>query len=332
MNTDRGTEDSDRLTFWETGGSQPMDEAWWTSVLQEEQRGKASARPRTGPLSEKSGLTAADWQRARGLFEKDEVICMTVVGCNRGGLLVEADGMRGFVPASHLVNLPIQVSEEERQELMRKRLGDTLSLKIIEFDPERGRIVFSERAAKAGPGCRAQLLGSLQPGERRFGEVTNITNFGVFVDLGGMEGLVHVSEISWGRVLRPEDHVHCGQKVEVEILSVDRDQGRVALSLKRMQPDPWATVAERFEVGQRVPCRVTRITSFGAFATLEEGVEGLIHVSELGRGSVEDPRSIVREGDRLVARILSLDCGSRKVALSLREADGGSPEQVIVPE
>jgi small subunit ribosomal protein S1 len=305
-----------------------MDEAWWASVLQEEQRGKPTSRAKTGSLSEKNSLAAADWQRARALFEKDEVICMAVVGCNRGGLLVEAEGMRGFVPASHLVSLPVQVSEEERQELMRKRLGDTLSLKIIEFDPERGRIVFSERAAKAGPGCRAQLLASLRPGERHFGEVTNITNFGVFVDLGGMEGLVHVSEISWGRVLRAEDHVHCGQKVEVEILSVDREQGRVALSLKRIQPDPWATVGQRFEVGQRVPCRVTRITSFGAFATLEEGVEGLIHVSELGRGSVEDPRSVVREGDRLVARILSLDCGSRKMALSLREAEDGSTDQM----
>lgn len=328
MNEDKGTEESQHLTLWETGSSLPMDESWWASVLQEEPRGKPTGRVRSVPLSEKNSLAAADWQRARALFEKDEVLCMTVVGCNRGGLLVETEGMRGFVPASHLVNLPVQVSEEERQELMRKRLGDTLSLKIIEFDPERGRIVFSERAARAGPGCRAQLLASLQPGERRFGEVTNITNFGVFVDLGGMEGLVHVSEISWGRVLRAEDHVHCGQKVEVEILSVDREQGRVALSLKRMQPDPWATVAQRFEVGQRVPCRVTRITSFGAFATLEEGVEGLIHVSELGRGSVEDPRSVVREGDRLVARILSLDCGSRKMALSLRDAEESSTDQM----
>jgi len=332
MNADKGLEESGHLTLWETGDTLPMDEAWWASVLQEEQHGRLAGRARMGSLSEKSNLAAVDWQRARALFEKDEVVCMTVVGCNRGGLLVEAEGMRGFVPASHLINLPVQVSEEERQELMRKRLGETLSLKIIEFDPERGRIVFSERAAKAGPGCRAQLLASLQPGDRRFGEVTNITNFGVFVDLGGMEGLVHVSEISWGRVLRAEDHVHCGQKVEVEILSVDREQGRVALSLKRIQPDPWATVSQRFEIGQRVPCRVTRITSFGAFATLEEGVEGLIHVSELGRGSVEDPRSVVREGDRLVARILSLDCGSRKMALSLREAEDGSSSQMTALE
>ncbi len=303
--------------LWETGGAASQDEAWWASVLQEEHR-VHSPRLRQGPGAERTSGAPLDWPRARELYEKDGIAEVTAVGCNRGGLLVEAEGLRGFVPASHVMGLPALSSEEERHDLMLRRVGAGMCVKIIEFDPERGRIVFSERAAQAGPGCRASLLSSLRPGERRMGEVTNITNFGVFVDLGGMEGLVHVSEISWGRVRHPCDFVACGQRVEVEVLSVDRDQGRVALSLKRMLPDPWATVAERFTPGQQVPCCITRVTSFGAFAALEEGIEGLIHISELCVDPLSDPRSAAQEGDHVLARVLSVDAGARRIALSLR--------------
>ncbi len=308
------TEDA---VLWETGGAAAQDEAWWASVLQEEHRAY-SPRPRQSPGADRPSGAPLDWPRARELYEQDGIAQVTAVGCNRGGLLVEAEGLRGFVPASHVMGLSALTSEEERHDLMLRRVGASMCVKIIEFDPERGRIVFSERAAQAGPGCRASLLTSLRPGERRVGEVTNITNFGVFVDLGGMEGLVHVSEISWGRVRHPCDFVTCGQRVEVEVLSVDRDQGRVALSLKRMQPDPWATVAERYKPGQQVPCCVTRVTSFGAFAALEEGIEGLIHISELCVDPLSDPRSAAQEGDHVLARVLSVDAGARRIALSLR--------------
>jgi small subunit ribosomal protein S1 len=285
--------------------------------MQEEHRGY-SPRGRSGAPAERCAGTPLDWSRARELYEQDGIAQVSAVGCNRGGLLVEAEGLRGFVPASHVMGLPALSSEEERHDLMLRRVGSIMCVKIIEFDPERGRIVFSERAAQAGPGCRASLLASLRPGDRRTGEVTNITNFGVFVDLGGMEGLVHVSEISWGRVRHPCDHVSCGQRVEVEVLSIDRDQGRVALSLKRMHPDPWAGIDERYVSGQQVPCCITRVTTFGAFAALEEGIEGLIHISELCADPLADPRSAAQEGDHVVARILSVDGSARRIALSLR--------------
>lgn len=302
---------------WETGGAAAQDEAWWASVMHEEHRGY-SPRSRAGAPAERCASTPLDWSRARELFEQDGIAQVNTVGCNRGGLLVEGEGLRGFVPASHVMGLPALTSEEERHDLMLRRVGSPMCVKIIEFDPERGRIVFSERAAQAGPGCRASLLASLRPGERRVGEVTNITNFGVFVDLGGMEGLVHVSEISWGRVRHPCDYVSCGQRVEVEVLSVDREQGRVALSLKRMSPDPWAGIDERYAAGQQVPCCITRVTSFGAFAALADGIEGLIHITELCADPLADPRSAAQEGDHVIARILSVDGSARRIALSLR--------------
>lgn len=311
--------------LWETGGAAAQDEAWWASVMHEEHRAHVPRTRQSAP-AERSGGAPLDWSRARELYEQDGIAQVTAVGCNRGGLLVEAEGLRGFVPASHVMGLPALTSEEERHDLMLRRVGAAMCVKIIEFDPERGRIVFSERAAQAGPGCRASLLASLQPGERRVGEVTNITNFGVFVDLGGMEGLVHVSEISWGRVRHPCDHVSCGQQVEVEVLSVDREQGRVALSLKRMQPDPWASVSERYKPGEQVPCCITRVTSFGAFAALDEGIEGLIHISELCVDPLSDPRSAAQEGDHVMARILSVDPGARRIALSLRPV--GEPAEI----
>jgi small subunit ribosomal protein S1 len=295
----------------------PTD-SWWASVLGEEGAGE-----RRGPSTEHHAPQertqhACDWAAARELYESDGIADLNVTGVNRGGLLVEGDNIRGFIPLSHLIGVPSLSSEEERQTVMYRKIGQSIRAKIIEFDPEKGRVVFSERAAQAAPGRRAELLNNLQVGDRIQGEVTNITNFGVFVDLGGMEGLVHLSEISWGRVHNPADFVSIGQQVEVEVISVDRDQGRIALSLKRLQSDPWVTVPERYIPGKWVPCKVTHVTNFGAFASLEEGVEGLIHISELSDGPFSHPRNIVTEGEELTARVISVESGSRRLALSLR--------------
>jgi small subunit ribosomal protein S1 len=202
-------------------------------------------------------------------------------------------------------------------------VGTTLCLKVIEFDPERGRLVFSQRAAQAGPGCRAELLGRLRPGDRVTGMVTNITRFGVFVELGGVEGLIHVSELSWGRVRHPSDAVCCGQPVEVKVLSVDRDQGRVALSLKDLMPDPWQTVEDRYSVGEIVEGVVTNIVRFGAFVGLEEGLEGLVHISEFGDGSGRQGQIGLQEGDLVRARVVHIDGAERRLGLSLRLAAQG---------
>lgn len=291
-------------------------ESWWAAVLGEE------PGERRGPSPEYSAQerqqNSYDWAAARELYESDGIAELNVTGVNRGGLLVEGDAIRGFIPLSHLIGVPSLTSDEERQTVMYRKIGQSIRAKIIEFDPEKGRVVFSERAAQAAPGRRAELLAKLQVGDRVQGEVTNITNFGVFIDLGGMEGLVHLSEISWGRVHNPADFVSIGQKVEVEVISVDRDQGRVALSLKRLQSDPWVSVPERYVPGNWVECKITHVTNFGAFAALEEGVEGLIHISELADGPFSHPRNIVTEGESLTARVISVNSQTRRLALSLR--------------
>jgi small subunit ribosomal protein S1 len=265
-----------------------------------------------------AGDPVADWQAARHLYEVDEPVELDVVGHNRGGLLVSFHSLQGFVPASHLLNFPSQIAEEERMLALARRVGMRLKLKVIEYDPAKGRVVFSERAAQAGPGSRQAVLGSLRPGSVVTGVVTNVCDFGAFVDLGGIEGLIHVSEVSWSRVGHPRDVLANNQTVQVSVLSVDPEAGRVALSLKRLRPDPWANVEQRYVVGQVIEGVVTNVVNFGAFVGIEEGLEGLIHVSELADGHFLHPRNVVREGDRVRAAIVTIDGAGRRLGLSLR--------------
>jgi len=305
-----------------------MDESWWASVLGEQEAQAPPTRPRPGELGiDRSNCpgSAEDWSWARELYESDDTVELPAIGFNRGGLLVQARGLRGFVPVSHLVDLPPAGEGADRSEQLARLVGSTLCLKVIEFDPERGRLVLSQRAAQAGPGCRTALLAQLQPGNRVSGVVTNITRFGVFVELGGIEGLIHVSELSWGRVRHPSDAVCCGQSVEVKVLSVDRDQGRVALSLKDLLPDPWQTVEDRYRVGEIVEGVVTNVVRFGAFVGLEQGLEGLIHVSEFGEGSFLHARNIVQEGEQVRARVVHIDGAERRLGLSLRLNEQDEP-------
>ena len=243
-----------------------------------------------------------------------------MIGYNRGGLLVGLNSLRGFVPASHLVNFPTEISEDERKEMLACRIGHRLQLKVIEFDPSKGRVVFSQRAAQAGPGTRNEILRRLKPGDVVSGTVTNLCDFGAFVDLGGIEGLIHVSEVSWRRVAHPRDVLGCNEQVQVAVLSIDPDQGRVALSLKRLRPDPWATVEQRYQVGQIVQGTVTTVVNFGAFVCVEDGLEGLVHISELADATVLHPRNVLCEGEQVHARIVNIDGAGRRLALSLRQA------------
>jgi len=304
------------------GAPPPMDESWWAAVLQDEGKHKATERHNVGNNPEEridSPGTPEDWVWARELYDKDDTIELPIIGYNRGGLLVEARSLRGFIPISHLVDIQPVNDERSRVDCLTALVGRNLCLKVIEYDPERGRLVFSQRAALAGPGTRTELLASLQPNERVRGMVTNITRFGVFIDLGGVEGLIHVSELSWGRVRHPADVVTCGQELEVQVLTVDREQGRVALSLKELLPDPWATVEERFNVDEIVEGIVTNVVKFGAFVGIEDGLEGLIHVSELGDGSLLHPRNVVQEGEQVRVRIIHIDAEDRRLGLSLRQ-------------
>jgi small subunit ribosomal protein S1 len=301
-----------------------MGESWWEAVLTDEDNlvgaeGNFTAIRNTFANHNVNLQVAEDWNWALDLYKKDDTVELSVVGYNRGGLLVEAHNLRGFVPLSHLTAIQDPENERERFQQFASYVGSNLCLKVIELDAGRGRLVFSERAAIAGPGSRIELLAKLSPGMRVSGTVTNLTRFGVFVDLGGVEGLIHVSELSWGRVRHPADVVKCGQELEVVVLSVDREQGRVALSLKELLPDPWEMVEERFKVGEIIKGIVTNVVKFGAFVCIEDGLEGLIHVSELGNGSFLHPRSILHEGEQVWIRIIHIDAAARRLGLSLRD-------------
>ncbi len=311
-----------------------LDEGYWSALLREGEPVNASAASSpsaTGAVSPASGragdllprlnngaATERDWDLARRTFDEDQAVELTVIGYNRGGLLVSWNNLRGFVPASQLINFPVDVDEFTRRSLLSRYVGRTLRLRIIELNREQDRLIFSERAAQAAPGQRERVLNSLQSGTVVKGVVTNLCDFGAFVDLGGVEGLIHISELSWGRVGHPRDVLRSGEQVEVYIMSVDPQEGRIALSLKRLQPDPWETVEQRYKVGQIVEGVITNVVDFGAFACIEEGLEGLVHISELAEGQFLHPRNVVSEGDRVRARILNINGPARRLGLSLR--------------
>ena len=306
------------------GGPPPQDESWWEAVLAEDEALQASSSSKpcggTGTAKASGGRAASaaqmDWSKATQLYEMDESVCLQVTGYNRGGLLVSGEGLQGFVPLSHLVEMP--ADELQIEEWLEEYLGRTLPLKVIECDQERGRVVFSERAALAKSGSRNSLLVSINPGDCIHGTVTNITDFGVFVDLGGVEGLIHVSEISWGRVHHPADVVSLGEQVDVFVINVNRDRARVGLSIKRLYPNPWATAEQRYFPGQVTEAVVTSIVPFGAFARLEEGLDGLIHISEMKSGG--GPASLennLYEGQNVKVRVLHVDGSRQRLGLSL---------------
>jgi len=317
-------------------GSAPPCEEYWKALLRDGENGPASPpaaqeslwdRDPKSPASVEPVVVEDQWKEAREAMERGEVIELPVVGCNRGGVLVGWNGLRGFVPASHLMGLSPSVNEKERYSELRRLVGTRLHLKIIELDSEQKRFVLSERTSRLNEDCRQELLNSLSPGDIRQGRVTNLCPFGAFVDLGGLDGLVHVSELSWGRVEHPNDVLEHNQPVEVYVLNVDRERERVGLSIKRLQPDPWQFAEERYQVGQTVEGVVTHVVDFGAFARMEEGLEGLIHVSELAEGNFLHPRNVVQEGDIVTIRILSIDSERRRMGLSLRQIENDQTEQ-----
>jgi|YNPBryBLVA2012_1023415.scaffolds.fasta_scaffold08164_3 small subunit ribosomal protein S1 len=312
----------------------PVEEEYWQALIEDGEASRCPAPPAPpheiwrclGLINEdnlappEQTADTTDWETATRMMQEGSVLELTAVGYNRGGLLVEWNGQQGFVPISHLAEIPTYMDEQERERILQSRVGQVLRLKVIEVDPERSRLVLSERATRSDEEQRQMLLRQLVPGEMRHGRITNLCSFGAFVDLGGIEGLVHISEISWGRITHPSDVLRPGQQVKVCILNVDRERDRVGLSIKRAQPDPWQSLETRYSVGQIISATVTHVVDFGAFAQVEEGVEGLIHASELAEGSFLHPRNVVQEGQQVQAMIISLDPGRRRLALSLRRA------------
>jgi len=241
-------------------------------------------------------------------------------------LIVDVSGIRGFVPISQILNLKREevASGGDNQETAAKLQSmkdKELQLKIIEINRARNRLILSERLAvqEWRQRRREELLDELKPGEVRRGVVSNLANFGAFIDLGGADGLVHISQLAWSRVNHPSEVLKVGQEVEVQVLSVDKEKKKIALSIKRAEVDPWTTVEQRYKVGQVVTGTITKIAPFGAFARIEDGIEGLIHLSELTPGM--DPKANLHEGQQLQLRILRIDADRRRLGLSLRQAD-----------
>lgn len=299
------------------GESSELDEGWWASVLADEES-FATSQKQAAPKTPTSGMVTVDWKRVQNLYEKDEVVELQVYGYNRGGVLVQGDSIQGFVPVSHLVDMPCNANDDDRRQVLNEYVGRMLELKVIECEPSQERIVLSERAALAGQGRRRQLFNTLKPGEVVHGTVTNVTDFGVFVDLGGLEGLIHVSELSWGRVQHPSCILNVDQPVDALVLMISEENGRVALSLKRLQANPWEVLSNNNQAGDIVLATVTSIKRFGAFARLDEGVEGLIHISTIhlppGRKDLE---SYLSSGQRVKVRILHIDVERRRLGLGL---------------
>ncbi|MFC0860807.1 30S ribosomal protein S1 [Sphaerimonospora cavernae] len=267
----------------------------------------------------------AQYERAWGTIEKikdeDGIVTGTVIEVVKGGLILDI-GLRGFLPAS--------LVEMRRVRDLQPYVGRELEAKIIELDKNRNNVVLSRRAwlEQTQSEVRQTFLNTLQKGQVRKGVVSSIVNFGAFVDLGGVDGLVHVSELSWKHIDHPSEVVEVGQEVTVEVLDVDMERERVSLSLKATQEDPWQQFARTHQIGQVVPGRVTKLVPFGAFVRVEEGIEGLVHISELAERHVEIPEQVVTVGEEIFVKIIDIDLDRRRISLSLKQANEGVGAEV----
>jgi small subunit ribosomal protein S1 len=258
------------------------------------------------------------WALAEKSYTQGDTLELRVVSHNRGGLLVDLGGLHGFVPASQLAAFPRNISEDARMQELARYVNTNLRLKVIEFDRARNRLILSERVVNPLVSRTEQLLAAIQPQQTRAGIVRNVTDFGAFIDLGGVEGLIHVSELAWEYVKHPRELLTPGQPVQVYVVEVNREQKRVACSLKRLTPNPWTNLAATLHPGDWVDGTITSVVPFGAFVRIANGVEGLIHASELAEGHFLHPRDVVQEGQAVRARVLEIDSAQRRIKLSLR--------------
>ena len=267
-------------------------------------------------LSKKRAQYEQAWGRIEEIKEADGVVAGPVIEVVKGGLIIDI-GLRGFVPAS-LVEL-------RRVRDLDPYIGMDLEAKIIELDKNRNNVVLSRRAwlEETQKEQREEFLDNLQPGEKRSGVVSSVVSFGAFVDLGGMDGLIHVSELSWKHVDHPNSVVTVGDEVDVEVLEVDRERERISLSLKATQQDPWQAFADGHKVDELVYGRVTKLVPFGSFVQVGDGIEGLVHISEMSAHHVELPEQVVTPGEELWVKIIDLDLQRRRISLSIKQAAEG---------
>src|SRR6185436_15423631 len=264
-----------------------------------------------------------DWREAEALLDSQEVYTGMVAGFNKGGLIVKVGNVRGFIPASQLGPARRRRSEGETPEQKWGRMiGEQAQVKVIEVDRSRNRLILSERAATkdSREAQKDRLLNEIKVGDVRKGHVISLAEFGAFVDIGGADGLVHLSELSWKHVTHPNEVLKVGQEVEVVVLNVDHDRKRIGLSLKRREDDPWTLIQKKYQIGQLISGTITKLAKFGAFARVEgeDEIEGLIHVSELAEGHIEHPREVVNEGQTITLRVIKVEPDKRRMGLSLK--------------
>ncbi|MGO1591131.1 MAG: 30S ribosomal protein S1 [Ancrocorticia sp.] len=267
-------------------------------------------------LSKKRAQYERAWSQIEDVKEADGVVTGSVIEVVKGGLILDI-GLRGFLPAS--------LVEMRRVRDLQPYIGRELEAKIIELDKNRNNVVLSRRSwlEETQSQARGEFLHNLKKGQVREGVISSIVNFGAFVDLGGVDGLVHVSELSWKHIDHPSEVVEVGQKVTVEVLDVDMDRERVSLSLKATQEDPWQTFARTHAIGQIVPGKVTKLVPFGAFVRVEDGIEGLVHISELAQRHIDLPEQVVKVGDDAFVKVIDIDLERRRISLSLKQANEG---------
>jgi len=267
------------------------------------------------------------WRIMDKAFKEGEQVQGKVLRFNRGGAIVDVEGVQGFVPLSQLVTITSNISDDQADQAdietqNNDSIGQILDLKILELDRSRNRAILSERNAlqQLRDAKKEKLLEELKEGDIVPGKVSGVSNFGAFVDLGGADGLVHISELSWETIDSPEDVVKAGDSINVYILKLDKENKRISLSLRRTQPTPWDTIHERYQEGQVVEATITKLTDFGAFARLENGIEGLVHISELTDTIIKHPSDVVSEGDVTSLKILKIELDRKRLGLSLKQA------------
>jgi len=267
-------------------------------------------------VSLQRGLAYKTWIKADELAQSNEQVELDVVDQNRGGLLVAFDNLRGFIPNSHIPSIRRGTSTQLAGEIKSEMIGKTLPVKVIEVDQKERRLVFSARVAQKGQ--REKRLSEIEIDSVIKSRVVNIVDFGVFVDLDGVDGLVHKSEIDWERIPHPSKIFKLGDEIEVKVIGIDKEKERVSLSRKILLPNPWLKHVEKFQVGDLVEGLVVSVLDFGAFVELTEGVQGLVHVSEIGYANTEDPKAVVKKGDPVLVKIMSIDPERERISLSMR--------------
>lgn len=278
-------------------------------------------------LSFKRAQEQMAWTSVEKQMEDDDVIESKVIGYNKGGLIVGVHGLRGFVPASQISAIRrSQAVGDTPEQRWAKMIGEPISVRIIEVDKSRRRLICSERAAssESRQSIKERVIEELDEGQTYTGRVTSLADFGAFVNINGADGLVHLSELSWDRIQHPNEILEIGQEVKVKVINIDREKRRIGLSLRALSDDPWRSRIEKYSIGQLVEGEITRLTKFGAFARLEGDIEGLIHISELSETRIEHPKEVLKEGETVALRIIRIDPEQHRIGLSLRKVDSAA--------